>query len=195
MSRPPVGSTGTLAELQVEPGDVVEWRSGTRPKHTIARQKGNKYFSRREYFDNGYPCLSVDTHWTLISRANPDQPALKIEAGKYYRPRDGRKVGPMAVGRDAETPKLWRDMPPQEQAALQQAAHEGKVIEAHDGDEWFMATPRWLADIAYRIRPETKRITVDLMADFKVIGTIDMIDGAFDRASIRLKTDNAEADT
>ena len=51
MTRPPVGSTGTLAELQVGPGDVVE--------------------------------SEVDDHWqpihsgqyTLISRANPDQPA------------------------------------------------------------------------------------------------------------------------
>ncbi len=30
-----------------------------------------------------------------VAKVPEDQPALKIEAGKYYRTRDGRKVGPM----------------------------------------------------------------------------------------------------
>ena len=103
MTRPPVGSTGTLAELQVEAGDVVEFDHPTQGKmaHTIDRMEGLVYISRSSDEALGNSCP-----WTLISRANPDQPALQIEAGKYYRTRDGRKVGPMVE----ETPR-WSEWP------------------------------------------------------------------------------------
>ena len=59
MTRPPVGITGALEELQVEAGEG-------------------------------------------------DQP-LQIEAGKYYRTRDGRKVGPMVFDSDTITEYVWDD--------------------------------------------------------------------------------------
>lgn len=44
--------------------------------------------------DNWY--LTSDEFETLpVEEASEDKPAFKIEAGKYYRTRDGRKVGPV----------------------------------------------------------------------------------------------------
>ena len=95
MTRPPVGSTGTLDDLQVEPGDVVEWLNDSG-----AYEKGRLYTigatGTARHSDGGWiDRVNHSASMRLISRANPDQPALQIEAGKYYRTRDGRKVGPM----------------------------------------------------------------------------------------------------
>ena len=106
MTRPPVGSTGTLAELQVEAGDVVEFERGS--LHRIVGCISGRYYSSDEHMDAERPWLSTRSAWTLISRANPDQP-LQIEAGKYYRTRDGRKVGPMVYDRDTHTEYVWDD--------------------------------------------------------------------------------------
>ena len=74
MTRPPVGSTGTLEELQVEPGDVVALTNLPNEKMTV--------------YARGYAvnCANVVTltpsgdvllgsTYILISRAKPDQPA------------------------------------------------------------------------------------------------------------------------
>jgi hypothetical protein len=167
---------------------------------------------------------------------------LKIEAGKYYRTRDGRKVGPMYKrggewvcdnmideyipmwnlktgvanfttegpksdypqydliaewADEPDTPKLWRDMTPEEKGALLLAHHEGKVIEYTSvpviEEGWGIAThPSWVQKYAYRIRPEPKRETVGLWIDCRDsvgktrIGYIDMIDGKPDPGSVKL---------
>ena len=81
MIRPPVGSAGTLAELQVEPGDVVECISGTylwpsvtqtiTPEGWVFDGVGDSWGpgGANVY---GYPCTA---DFRLISRAKPDQPA------------------------------------------------------------------------------------------------------------------------
>jgi hypothetical protein len=61
------------------------------------------------------------------------------------------------VSRASDTPKLWRDMTPEEKGALLLAHHEGKVIECHDDTKWYTAKyPLWDTDAAYRVRPEPK---------------------------------------
>lgn len=124
---------------------------------------------------------------------------MKLEAGKYYKTRDGRKVGPaeyeggapspwnvpseygslyfscdgrictyhrdgdiIAEWTDDETPKLWRDMTPEEKGALLLAHHEGKVIEntLNGGKSWSRGNPYWADGYAYRIKPEPKVETV-----------------------------------
>jgi len=85
-------------------------------------------------------------------------------------------------------PKLWRDMTPEEKGALLLAHLEGKVIESDYGiGVWGKATALGIQGNAYRIRPEPQRVTVDLMADFKVIGRIDLIDGKPDVTSIKME--------
>ena len=91
MTRPPVGSTGTLAELQVEPGDVVECTSGTELWPSISQTitpEGWVHDGACHSWGPGYadipvyPCLPC---FRLISRANPDQPAHIItHEGREY---------------------------------------------------------------------------------------------------------------
>jgi len=67
------------------------------------------------------------------------------------------------ISRASDTPKLWRDMTPEEKGALLLAHHEGKVIEFCNDGEWDEAnTPAWHPDFAYRVSPEPKVETVIL---------------------------------
>jgi len=73
MTRPPVGSTGTLAELQVEAGDVYQHFDGSRYE---ARWNDGQLYN----FDLLSGCWGVsvfesEQEYALISRAKPDQPA------------------------------------------------------------------------------------------------------------------------
>ena len=80
MTRPPEGSTGTLAELQVAPGDVVRVLGGREWEIVGIDENG-------EYLINDPPArhLSRTLLFTLISRANPDQPAHIItHEGRTY---------------------------------------------------------------------------------------------------------------
>ena len=99
MTRPPVGSTGTPDDLQVEPGDVVRFHTGHEYRITQTCDGIDVDFSaervRKGEVGQGVTISNAQEEFTLISRANPDQPALKIEAGKYYRTSGGHRVGPM----------------------------------------------------------------------------------------------------
>ena len=91
------------------------------------------------------------------------------------------------VSRAVDTPKLWRDMTPEEKGALLLAHHEGEVIEFWDGgDEWNEIKPRWHHVHAYRIRPEPK---VEVVT-FEHAGcrfTFDTIDGKPDCDSVKME--------
>jgi hypothetical protein len=91
-------------------------------------------------------------------------------------------------------PVLWRDMTPEQKGALLLAHHEGKVIQCWDthGSVWANTTePRWAGAYAYRIRPEpvVHRVPLAYMdgASFRQIGTVALIDGKPDPASIRIE--------
>jgi len=144
---------GTLKELNVKPGDVVEYViSGD--IYTIAP---NKCLIHPNGYIAWYPFWGTCYNFRLISRAS-------------------------------EIPKLWRDMTDAEKGALLLAHHEGKVIEYFIGGCGWMKCPApiWSYGHAYRVKPEPKRVTVPLLADFKEIGTIDLVDGKPDLASIKL---------
>jgi hypothetical protein len=101
-----------------------------------------------------------------------------------------------------DTPKLWRDMTPEEKGALLLAHHEGKVIEnSMYGEHWGAATPSWCNNIYYRVRPEPKRKTLTLYGqegfcwafthkpenhDTHCI-TFDTIDGVPDCSSVKME--------
>jgi hypothetical protein len=90
-----------------------------------------------------------------------------------------------------ETPKLWRDMTPEEKGALFLAHHEGEVIEVWLGEWYFTRRPYWKDVDAYRIRPEPKRETVTLFAcrietgDFHKVGEVEYINGKPDFTTIK----------
>ena len=114
MTRPPVGSTGTLDDLQVEAGDVVkritindDGRSGIGDIFTIDARGYAVSANINAFTPQGD--ANYGRTYSLIFRAKPDQPPLQIESGKYYRTRDGRKVGPMRHDQGAKgSMSEWR---------------------------------------------------------------------------------------
>lgn len=125
--------TGTLQELNVKPGDVVECVdlcSGfiftTGMRYTV--NQDNEIVS-----NIGSCCGTTISKFRIISRASDD------------------------------TPKKWRDMSDEEKGALLLAHHRGEYIEnSIDGDIWGPCSPCWADSIFYRIKPEPVRETVEL---------------------------------
>lgn len=107
----------------------------------------------------------------------------------------------------SDDPKIWLNMTPKEKGALMLAHHEGKVIELYDPTVggWVVCTrPTWAKLIAYRVKPEPVRETVQILTDgtaaelcdfFKLPEiskpthriTFDMIDGEPDCNSIKME--------
>ena len=86
--RPPVGSTGTLAELMVEAGDVVAIIECPKEKMKIVELPPRKqpftdhWMLDCEVTGEG---LYRDNIFRLISRANPDQPTRTVTTnGRHY---------------------------------------------------------------------------------------------------------------
>lgn len=68
------------------------------------------------------------------------------------------------VSRAEATPKLWRDMTPEEKGALLLAMHNGKKVEIYSNGKWLVKSFMTFADdYTYRIKPEPKVETVHLM--------------------------------
>lgn len=157
--------TGTLAELNLKPGDVVAHVDAYG-----ARSKPMKVNRCPPMDDTAFP-----DHWDVGDGYYTDEPVWRIIS--------------RASQTDPETPKLWRDMTPEEKGALLLAEYEDKQLQVHLEGVWTDfyndRSELYRDDLAYRIRPEPKRMTVDLMADFKVIGTIDLLDGKPDFTSIK----------
>jgi len=107
------------------------------------------------------------------------------------------------VDRSEFSPKLWRDMTPEEKGALLLAEHEGKVIEVWNVEGWWTdVVPYWFDDCAYRVRPEPVRETVTLYGEQSYSGywgfdsgsepgeyriTFDLVDGEPDCTSIKME--------
>ena len=156
--------TGTLQELNVQPGDVVQWRDCDAV--TVAGWDLDRCYNTNQKFGGSRSMNTFTEDWRIISRAS-------------------------------DTPKLWRDMTPEEKGALLLAAHEGKVIEHDDltyTDGWEVArSPTWNENIAYRVKPDDVRETVvfdskyysfKLMEGYRI--TFETINGEPDPASIRM---------
>lgn len=160
--------TGTLKELNVKPGDVVEWVGYEHVgHHTLDFIDGELFV-----FDTkGGPythTLSCADIFRIISRVSE------------------------------EAPKTWGEMTREEKGELLLAAHEGKVIEFSDNvdpDDWCaIGGPSFVDRYHYRVKPEPKRETVTLYAghtdpdcDPMPIGTIDLINDKPDYASIKME--------
>lgn len=170
--------TGTLKELGVKSGDVVEWIEYG-DQHTIQK-------------------VELITEGALKGQ-------MRVDISNYgYGIFDQEQF--RIISRASDKPRTWGEMTPEEKGALLLAAHEGKVIEAKTtGEKWYPASkPLWLDEFTYRIAPpEPKRETVTLYGggkremvwcmerrgvdlDTHYI-TFDMIDGKPDLASIKME--------
>ena len=120
----------TLKELNVQPGDVVEWISQPDFGHmTVISAKNFEARGVRVVLSKHGPGIFIHEKFRIISRAS-------------------------------DTPKLWRDMTAEEKGALLLAHHEKKGIDFWNDGEWDESSPAWHPDNAYRIRPEPKVETV-----------------------------------
>ena len=117
---------------------------------------------------------------------------MKIEEGKYYRTRDGRKVGPMRSAwtpngtqwwfKDGDKTKLdliaewtdepepptpWKGMTDAEKGALLLAYHRGQEIEVFIDTNWTITkdNPIYSELDAYRIKPSPVVETVAVIWD------------------------------
>lgn len=178
--------TGTAAELNLKPGDVVEFLS---PPYTVSRAEevepdifGGSVWLDLLGFRSG---VFTNEILRIVSRAS------------------------YAEGQPPATPKTWGEMTDAEQGALLLADHRREVVEWRDpediNDDWDTKGLRFgCPDMAYRVRPEPKRETVTLYGGSERTGyfaasaggkldndthriTFDLIDGKPDCASIRME--------
>jgi len=93
-----------------------------------------------------------------------------------------------------DEPTVWGDMTPEQKGALLLAEHEGKTIDTWIEGGWTKCLdPMWRDDCAYRIKPdpvvETRGVYVAATPPIK-IGTINLIDGTPDPATLNLEPTN-----
>jgi hypothetical protein len=166
--------TGTLAELNVKPGDVVEWfnTSVVNPMEVISASiiTSGAFEGQVEAVLSGYGSgiFSVE-QFRIISRAS-------------------------------DTPKTWGEMTDAEKRAVALAFVQGRTVQCwQDGDTpeyWAdIPDPNWNDDCKFRIKPEPKRETVTLCgSDIRlkpfIAGhriTFETIDGKPDLGSIKME--------
>jgi hypothetical protein len=178
---------GTLKELDVKPGDVVELVECPYyypPEGTLFTivDRGNRWVAERE--SGRYVPLECGWNFRIVSRASEAQPDIDLSNPDR---------------------KTWRKMTDAEKGAMLLAKHEGKVIEfSFSGiTHWKRINdPSFNRGAAYRVKPELVRETVALMNDkncgwsfYEDSGTyknthritFDLVDGEPDVTSIKME--------
>ena len=168
--------TGTLKELNVQPGDVVT------PVDT--------YHSGMVTMGRNYT-INVDGQFPIDG------------GGFIYSKNMAHQF--RIISRASDTLKTWGEMTAEEKGALLLAHHEGKTIEFIGDGHWVPLEWEfdWLGEHCYRIKPkrETVTLTGRVYADCQGIFfgfhdqfqthnhriTFDMIDGEPDCASIKME--------
>lgn len=131
-----MNEVGTLKELSVQVGDVVEC-----------------------VYTCGMTWWTKGKHYTITSDGTPFDDC----GSSYGRYDDPQPAVTFRIISRANQPKLWRDMTPEEKGALLLARHEGKVIEWSYGLPWITERstetghyPTWSDTCAYRVRTKTE---------------------------------------
>lgn len=171
---------GTLKELNVKPGDVVEMVSGL----------GSVGYGLILTIDkNGYARYTDNLSFN---------PAMDYAYGRAYK----------IISR--ASPKSWKDLSPKEKGALLLASHEGKAIQYFTTKGIWSAciSPIWDDYCAYRIKPEpvvktitqywktnkegqfvpmhmTQKPTPEHLPTHKI--TFNVVDGEPDVSSVRME--------
>jgi hypothetical protein len=165
---------GTLGELNVKPGDVVECVAG------------------HEWFTPGRQYTITPGGWVVDDKGNAWGACNTLLPG---RPRF------RVVSRASDGPKLLRDMTDAEIGALLRANMRGKIIQGiYSSDRvWrdFTSAPKWLPYAYYRIKPEPTRETVEipidrdgfvsdvLQDDSQGLIVVEVVDGKIDPDTLR----------
>lgn len=132
----PTQETGTLAELDVKPGDVVKWNGSDSPY--TAQEMPNPNDKRKLWAKNDWGWIGDDARCRIISRATqPDKP---------------KTWGEMT---DAEKGALLLAYHEGKEIELQRS----------DGEWISCASPNWAAVVPYRTKPQPVFETVSLVWD------------------------------
>lgn len=157
---------GTLKELNVQPGDVVEYYSGS-PFHEM------RVGTRFKVSEDGLRVEGLN---------DIGYNSVKSSAWKYR-----------LISRASDTPKLWRDMTPEEKGALLLAMHDGKKVEVYEDGKWLKKTlMTFTSGNAYRVKPKPKMEIENVKiinADGVTIGTgtVTTTNGKPDCTSIKME--------
>lgn len=206
--------TGTLAELNVKPGDVVEWISNGGLHTIITSQKVTKGSwvgqIRANLSEYGYGIFG-DEMFRLVSRASDterDSKPVDVRGDEDHTPLADMGFSTVeatvsGIYKEPTTLKTWGEMTDEEQGALLLKHHRGEVIESSsNGTGWALDDNVGYSNtLYYRVRPpEPKRETVELRAGGLLKAweawsddddthriTFDVIDGTPDCASIRME--------
>ena len=171
--------TGTLAELNVKPGDVIEWLDDD-----------NEWMG---------PCTVMKAELITEGAFTGEVRASLSSYGAGIFDEEQFRIISRASQSDPETPKRWKDLTPEEKGALLLAHHEGEVIEvrAQDSDNWYKRdSPNWADEGIFRVKPARETVTLygdtfydfsdfEGRPDFKI--TFDLVDGDPDTDSIRME--------
>ena len=164
---------GTLKELNVKPGDVVELIGGSECIYTIDRIAGGDFYGDATdvpIFDDGY----LGRGWKLISRSDDTQ--------KLWRDMTPEEKGALLLAHHE--------------------GKEIQAFNILKAGDWSRTNPLWIDDEAYRIKPEPKVevVTMDVAnydqewefyehkgthATHRI--TFNTIDGKPDPASIKIE--------
>jgi hypothetical protein len=139
--------TGTLAELNVKPGDVVEcvgWLDDDDNDFLVGKQYTIMEKHPKGHYDD-LCAVREGRGWTRV---------YNEDAKMLFR----------IVSRASDTPKKWCEMTDEEKGAILLAEHRGEVVEIWGGNGWWSpcSVGRYQGS-AYRVRPpEPKRDTVTI---------------------------------
>lgn len=154
--------TGTLEELDVKVGDVVQpvktWRGTTVKNGRV---------------------------WTIIKTMPGEYYGVKPN---YHKNHPGTPLTPSSIfkviSRASDAPKLFRDMTPEEKGALLLAKHEGRKIQFwHEGAWVDMVIHWWFDTYAYRVAPEPETEAI-VWGEYQI--TFDVTDGVPDCYTIKM---------
>lgn len=131
------GEIGTLAELNVKPGDVVECVGLGCESNSSFATVGNHY----TIAENSGFVDDEGNNWHILFKGEENPHPKQV----IFR----------VISRASETPKIWGEMTDAEKGSLLLAHHEGKVIECLSVTNWYECREVvWDGDCAYRIRME-----------------------------------------
>jgi hypothetical protein len=197
--RKPVGHL--LADLDLQPGDVVRCvGGGERSPYGFTVSENYEVFATSSQ-PHGLRLNGVSRHlfhedkmswrFEVVSRAERPAPVekpvgLRLEAGKYYQTRDGRKIGPMQRW-STHVDHCWEQAGGSEHYA-------GQDVWRRDGSSHYFNENGWLVSEWTESAPVEKPETVWVYAVLYDDGS--MGDPTADkRAAVRASKDSAFHDT
>ena len=187
---------GTLAELGVKAGDVVEYASGNAKFIGSVLTIQSDGTAKGEEYGKFFPKLDIvlSRTYRIISRADDEPKSQRCAecdcslGGTYCT----------WIAAPPTAPKTWSEMTDAEKGAMLLVEFNGGDLQAlavdQDGTSWVPKHSKFAFHntVSYRIKPEPKREThaIRIVSDVTgdtYYGTIDLVDGEPDCGSVKME--------